>query len=634
MKSIGHAELADYPSASRLEWIEANGVGGLAASSVVGANTRKQHAVLSIDNEYGGRTVLVASLQESILYEGRTYDLSTNAYFGAISPKSYEHLESFSADPWPTWRYRFHDIVIEKTLCLIYGENTVIVRYRLLEAGAPAVLTVRPLMAFRSDDIVCSEHVRAGHNWHVTSEFIECMPEEGAQALYIAHPNAHVETIGLWYRGFVYERDRESHVDCIEDLYQPGYLEMTLGKDKPCTLIFSTPSPRSVELADAYEDSERRRRLTSDISNMSDDAFFGSVMKSAASFVYDDAEGLTSILPGLPWGEGETYRSLIAFPGALLVPKRFDLARKYLSGICELWSQAEHPSRFANDTAQGQMHRADVPLWVFVAAWRYWAATQDRAFVCDVVEPVLQAIARYYMSDGEVHFKDTGLVEVGYESHANYPPLLPLGTNALWYNAQMILAQLAQLRGNNEGQAWRQQAQQTREQLVRVFQCDGRRGLADAVYLNPLMKDESVRLSQVLVLGLPFCVLDDPRPTGDLIEYYLATPYGPRTLSISDNRYVGDGTDVSQLPKIWSGSVDPAWFGYWCDALKRMDYSIGRDVFGPFESRLCERGIGHISGAYAGNPPHTAHDYVASSSAAAEIVRIYAREILQWPHVI
>jgi glycogen debranching enzyme len=102
-----------------------------------------------------------------------------------------------------------------------------------------------------------------------------------------------------------------------------------------------------------------------------------------------------------------------------------------------------------------------------------------------------------------------------------------------------------------------------------------------------------------------------------------------------DSRYVGNGEDVRLLPKHWSGSVDATWFGCYCDALQRCGVPVSdRSLFVPFEGELHRRGYGHISGAFTGDAPHEPCDYVASASAVGEVMRIYAREILQVKHVV
>ena len=56
----------------RKEWIETNGLGDYASSSLICCNTRKYHGLLVADLESpAGRLVLLSSLEESLLVGGR-----------------------------------------------------------------------------------------------------------------------------------------------------------------------------------------------------------------------------------------------------------------------------------------------------------------------------------------------------------------------------------------------------------------------------------------------------------------------------------------------------------------------------------------------------------------------------------
>jgi len=619
--------LHDYAVASTIEWIQTDGVGGIATSSILGANTRKQHAILSVADATKARTVLIASLQETVFDGPHAYDLATNQYANAIHPNGYHALDSFTDAPWPTWQYRFDTVAVERQLILVHGEHTLIARYRISEGDRPVSLVVRPLLAYRGDNTVRLERGSYPTNWQAGGEFLECRPFGDMPALYIAHPNAKVETIVLWYRDFFYQRDCESRVDCIEDLFHPGYLDMEMAPGAPISLIFSTPSPRSVALVEDYLERERaRRRATACLLPGDQAPLLPTLLQAADAFVGESTHGAPDIIPGLPWGESAMCRALIAMPGVLLVPRRFAEARAFLVRVADTWKRARSPIGFEPETVMGQMYPVDAPLWVFIAAWRYWEATRDLAFTKATLLPLLKSIAAYCVRGDETRHTEDGLIEAGHEPGANYAPIMPLSTNALWYNAQMILAALMDAAKVRGGKQWHRRASGTFASVGHLFACERRPGLADGVRAVPFERDEALRTSQVLAVGLPFCVVEHPQPIVDLIAEQLATPLGLRTLSPQDSRYVGDGLDVKVLPKHWSGSIDSTWFGCYCDALERVGVPVSASgLFAPFEAELNRRGCGHISGAFAGDAPHEPCDYVASASALGEILRVYAR---------
>ena len=69
------------------EWLETNGIGGFASSTVSGMNTRRYHGLLVAATQPPvGRMVLLSKFEETLLVGDRRIDLSTNRYPGAIHP--------------------------------------------------------------------------------------------------------------------------------------------------------------------------------------------------------------------------------------------------------------------------------------------------------------------------------------------------------------------------------------------------------------------------------------------------------------------------------------------------------------------------------------------------------------------
>ena len=77
-------EVLSHPAESlKREWLETNGIGGFASSTVWGMNTRRYHGLLvAATRPPVGRMVLVSKLEETAIVEGQHFDLSTNRYPG------------------------------------------------------------------------------------------------------------------------------------------------------------------------------------------------------------------------------------------------------------------------------------------------------------------------------------------------------------------------------------------------------------------------------------------------------------------------------------------------------------------------------------------------------------------------
>ena len=120
----------DLELAGRREWLEANGIGGFASSTITGMNTRRYHGLLTAATRPPvGRMVLLSKLEETLVADGRRIDLSCNRYPGAIHPQGHLYLKQFRQDPFPVFVYEIDGIQIEKSVFMVHGENTTVVQY-------------------------------------------------------------------------------------------------------------------------------------------------------------------------------------------------------------------------------------------------------------------------------------------------------------------------------------------------------------------------------------------------------------------------------------------------------------------------------------------------------------------------
>src|SRR5215813_3426543 len=118
------------------EWLETNGIGGFSSSTISGLNTRRYHGLLCAATKPPvGRFVLLSKLEETLLIDGRQYELSSNQYPGVIHPQGFNYQTAFR---------------LNKSVFMVQGENTTVVQYELEQPHNHDLrLTVRPLIAFR-----------------------------------------------------------------------------------------------------------------------------------------------------------------------------------------------------------------------------------------------------------------------------------------------------------------------------------------------------------------------------------------------------------------------------------------------------------------------------------------------------
>src|SRR5438876_7142799 len=153
MIRIDQSTCQDLDQARKLEWLETNGLGGFSSSSIVGLNTRRYHGLLTAATKPPvGRLVLLSKLEETLIIDGRRYELSANQYPGAVHPQGFNYQTGFSLDPFPVFSYEFEGVRLAKSVFMVQGENTTVVQYEIREAGSPVdslrySLEIRPLIA-------------------------------------------------------------------------------------------------------------------------------------------------------------------------------------------------------------------------------------------------------------------------------------------------------------------------------------------------------------------------------------------------------------------------------------------------------------------------------------------------------
>src|SRR5579883_1190801 len=124
------------------EWLITNGRGGYAAGTIAGALTRMQQGLLvAVLDEDAEPQLLLAKIDEEVLFDQRTYYLGTNEYRdGTLSPAGFVHLESFRLEEgFPVFTYRLggaDGIMLEKRIWMPQEQNTTCIQYRVLRTSA------------------------------------------------------------------------------------------------------------------------------------------------------------------------------------------------------------------------------------------------------------------------------------------------------------------------------------------------------------------------------------------------------------------------------------------------------------------------------------------------------------------
>src|SRR6266550_838158 len=132
MIEIDQESCRNLETALSREWLETNGIGGFSSSTITGLNTRRYHGLLAAATKPPvGRLVLLSKLEETLIIEGRRYELSANQYPGIVHPEGFKYQTGFRLDPFPVFTYKVEGVRLEKRVFMGQGENTTVVQYEV-----------------------------------------------------------------------------------------------------------------------------------------------------------------------------------------------------------------------------------------------------------------------------------------------------------------------------------------------------------------------------------------------------------------------------------------------------------------------------------------------------------------------
>jgi len=645
----------DPEQAMSREWLETNGIGGFASSTIIGANTRRYHGLLvAALQPPSGRVVALSKLEESVTTPDGLIELSTNRYPGALHPKGYEALDSFNLDPLPRWVFRAGKYFIEKTLLLEYEKNTVWIRYRFLNSKKKPVkcpkgfhLSARPLFAFR--------------DYHHLGRKNDCfylpVGESGA-GLYLkpydclAGMSANFccgsfEAAPDWYYNFQYDVERERGLDFEEDLYSSGVLKA--GEEFGEWVLrfsFESDSINPEEMAGEFEmlvgtELKRREGLLAGFEKADEPTRRLAV--SADSFVVKRGISGKTVIAGYHWFTDWGRDTMISLPGLTLAAGRYEIARNILTTFARHIRYGLVPNRFPDDGETPSYNSVDAALWYALAVDDYIKASGDADILKEVWGPLISIVGAFRQGTlNDIFMDEDGLISAGFpgsqltwmDAKVGDWVVTPrhgkaVEINAMWYNSLLAMAGFAARLGEDPAK-YAQLAALVRCEFESQFWNEERGCLYDVI--GPGWADGKVRPNQVFALSLPGELLSFQKRESILkvIEEQLLTPYGLRSLSPREPGYCGvyEGGPRSRdgayhQGTVWAWLMGPYISAVWNvrgKAAETKRYAAG--LLEKLEAHLFEAGLNTVSEIFDGDAPHRPRGCISQAWSVSELLRI------------
>ena len=249
----------DFARAIGIEWLETNGLGGWAGTTIAGALSRRDQGLLAASGTPEGRTVLLSKLDETLHVEGESFELSCNQFPGTIVPRGFEHLARFRKDLFPTFEYEAGGVRLRKTVAAVDGENTTLVLYEVLQSSGPFILSLRPFLAARDPHALTAASPEISQEAPFADGILRLRPYPDVPEIFLQVPGAELRANPQWWYRFEYEADRRRGLEFQEDLWTPGVFGRELTVGGRLGIVISTQDPTGRD-AFALFDKERKRR--------------------------------------------------------------------------------------------------------------------------------------------------------------------------------------------------------------------------------------------------------------------------------------------------------------------------------------------------------------------------------------
>jgi predicted glycogen debranching enzyme len=653
MIAFGREQCIDLEFSLSREWLETNGLGGFASSTIAGINTRRYHGLLvAATTPPAGRTVLLSKLEETLILDGRRYDLSANQYGGAIHPCGYQYLKEFRLAPFPVYTYRVEEVEVRKSIFMVQGENTTAVHYEVSGQDprfGGCGLEIRPLIAFRDYHSTTHHNAVLDPSVYQESGVAAVCPYRGLPTLYLGHNAQDVETAGYWYYDFEYQAERERGLDFKEDLFNPFTLKFDMNLHPEAALIASTEKRDAASIRSMRE-AETRRRYAITRSSPSNDGLVTALVEAADQYIVARDECKT-VIAGYHWFADWGRDTMIALPGLALVTGRYDAARSILKEFLRYADKGMLPNRFPDAGETPEYNTVDATLWYFEAVRTLAEYTGDYDFIRKNLYAGLVDIVDWHVRGTRygIGLDSDGLLGSGAEGvqltwmDARVGELVvtprrgkPVEIQALWYNALRVMESLARRCGDEGGgKRYGEMASRASTAFNRQFWNEDAGCLYDVV--DGDRRDASIRPNQIFAVSLLHTMLSPNRARQivEVVARELLTPYGLRSLAPSDPRYAGryEGDPASRDGAYHQGTVWAWLMGPFISAYIRVNGETKKArqdaarLLEGFHQHLSEAGLGQISEIFDGDSPHAPRGGIAQAWSVAEILRAAVEDV-------
>ena len=627
------SELVNLAYSLKREILCANKTGAYCNTSIITCNTRRYHGLLAVtlDRFGGDRFLLLSDVDESIIVDGKQFNLGIHCYGDIYEPRGHKYIVDFSADPVPQITYKVGDVLFRKSILLSPDRDQVMLKYELLSSSSPVKLLLKPYLAFRNI------HDLTHCNPEANTEGAE-IPDGMAFRMYANFPDLNIQLSDhrskfvrnpYWNYNVTYSDEYRRGFDCREDLFVPGTFETSLKPEGSVILSASVQQETP---------SEFKRRFAAGVKAVGEITGYRDQLRRCADSLITEHNGRKKVNAGYSWMyTGLLRETLMALPGLALYG--LDSGRLFEEVLDNLI--ADEQERLFRRTTQ-----VEAPLGLAVCLQKYIRYGASAKAVWAKYGIILRGVVESYLPGerSEVAMQPNGLLWAQKDRTAlswmnayidGNPVTERAGyqveTNALWYNAICFAVDMEVKYGAKKSRfvsKWTEIRDLVKANFQKTFWNAEKGYLAD--YVDNGGQNMDVRPNQLYAIALDYSPVDEELFPSVLkvIDNELVTSRGLRTLSPRDPKYKGvyEGTQLDRDLAYHQGCTRPFLLENYvkaCFAVKGQSFVKKAEwLVEGFYDDLGKHGVGAFSELYDGDPPHEPHGAISSALSTAALLAV------------
>ena len=641
-----------------------NGLGGYHSLSVIGAAARADQAFfMAVKKAPNVRWHMITNLVETLSIDGKEYVLTSQRMMEREDLEGYRYLKSFTYDNLPKWTYVIEDVIIEKEILMVHGENTVAVRYTVKQKNDKNVkFEIKPLIRCTAKNTAFDEEhgrkLKLVKSTILNQETKELQEQYGISdeedVVYFATNGNVTEQEPVLFGTMYFSQDERDGRDFNGNALQ-NHAIYCEGKEREQELICVYSMKPCVYQKGMFEklvkeQTEYRNRILAK-APLQTELGKQLVLSADAYIVNRDSTKGKSIIAGYPFFEDWGRDTMISLPGITMVTGRFEECKSILRTFAKYIRNGLLPNLFPEGDENPMYNSADAPLLFVNTVYEYLEYSKDEEFLEEIL-PALEQIISSYENGTDFHIKmdSDGLIQAGagleqltwmdvrVGEHLPTPRHgKPVEINAYWYSALRVMAELSKRNGvktEKTSAEFEALAEKVKTSFIEKFWNEDEDCLKDVLSGN--YEENQVRCNQIWALTQPYTMLDRVHEEKVIkkVREELYTTIGLRTLSSKDPAfhkvYIGSMEERDRAyhqGTVWGFPLG-AYYRACIRYIKEYDFAEKEEWlehirYGlkALEGWLAEGCVSQIAEIYDGEKPTVSRGCFAQAWSVGELLR-------------